>query len=267
MQSPIANITAAVFFSILGVSPVCVAATVPSTTAVPVQFTHTIDASKAKPGDAVTARTLQVIVLPDGQLIPKGTTVLGHVVAANPFQFNSTPYAVQTASSLSVHFDSLREKGETIPVSLSVRALADDRLSEQAATPHFLANDSGIAPTIDQIGGDQYAPAGKTIESANGDVVGYNRKQGAFARLIANVSQNGSVACDATNTEQSVAIFSASACGLYGFGSKASLSENGQANGGTFRVESIGYNFTLGQGSTALLQVTEPASFGALRTE
>jgi hypothetical protein len=69
--------------------------------------------------------------------------------------------------------------------------------------------------TTVQVGGDLLTPSQKEIRDRNGDVVGYNKKGGAFAHLIAN--SRGLVTCDGGDTEQPVYLFSASACGLYGF--------------------------------------------------
>jgi hypothetical protein len=204
---------------------------------------------------------MQEIVLPDGQILAKNSALVGHVVEARSYVFDPTPYAVQRPSSLSVHFDSITTGGVAIPVALSVRALAGARSSAEAAAPHELL-DTGIAPTMIQIGGDSYSPAGKIVMSQEGDVVGYNRKAGVFARLIAGdySSIYSSYSCEPTSVEQSVAVFSAGACGLYGFSDKDYISENGRGDGGTFRLEAIGHNAELSAGSTALLQVVLPDS-------
>jgi hypothetical protein len=97
------------------------------------------------------------------------------------------------------------------------------------------------------VGGGHYSPVGKRVTAGpEDDIVGYNKKQGVFARLLA-----GGSGCEATQTEQSVAIFSPDACGLYGFVSYR-LSANGD---GIFRLESTHHTITLYAGSAALLQV------------
>ena len=65
----------------------------------------------------------------------------------------------------------------------------------------------------------------------------YRRVHGVYARLIANdyVGSGVILHCYASDTEQSVAIFSASACGLFGFDS-VFLAVNGNESGGTFRL-------------------------------
>src|ERR1700679_919430 len=92
------NFRSALSLALLGcaaIAPAARAITLPSETAIPVVFTHTVDAKKAKAGDVVTAKTMQVVLLPNGEQLPKGTLVTGHVVEARPFNFDKTPYAAK----------------------------------------------------------------------------------------------------------------------------------------------------------------------------
>jgi hypothetical protein len=111
------------------------AATVPSSSAIPVVFTRTVEAGRDKPGEVVTAKTTQVVLLPGGRVLRDGSTLIGHVVESRPFVFNPAPYAVQTPSALSIHFDQIVENGHKIPVSLSVRALSSFSATHEATVP------------------------------------------------------------------------------------------------------------------------------------
>ena len=108
------------------------------------------------------------------------------------------------------------------------------------------------------IGGTTFSPLDKMIQSDDGDAIGYNRKGGVFARLIASGSsgRGTSIHCEGTDTEQSVAIFSPDACGVYGFAGDYIL-ENGQDGSGTFTLAVRGRSEKLYAGSTALLQVNQ----------
>jgi hypothetical protein len=230
---------------------------VPQGTAFPVRFLSSVDARKARPGDRVTAKTLQVVILPGGRRLPKGVLLVGHVVDAQPYHFNPEPYARQKASSISIHFDQIVNRDLTLPVNLSVRALASETPSEWAARPHY-HDDMDVTGTMMLIGGDEFSPLDKTAQDDAGDVIAYHRKNGVFARLLPS---DGSAAktrmnCRSTSSEQSVAIFSPSACGLYGFGS-VSMPHAGRSGSGTFTLESRGYSMKLYAGSTALLEETE----------
>jgi hypothetical protein len=223
--------------------------TLPQSTAIPVRFEHSIDTKKAKAGDIVTAKTIQAVALPDGKSIAKGALLVGHVAALDVFHFDQTPYAHQKPSTLSIHFDRLQTGDAAIPVNLSVRAIADAIASEDATRPHYLDETDSVG-TITLIGGTEFTPFDKMIQSDDGDAIGYNRKNGVFARLIATGH------CGGTETEQSVAIFSPDACGVYGFAGDY-LVENGQDGSGTFTLAAHGRSPKLYAGSTALLQVNE----------
>jgi hypothetical protein len=229
----------------------------PVATAVPVKFVQSVDAKKAKVGDTVTAKTMQVILLPGGASIDKGTVVVGHIVAVEPFHFDSTPYAHQSPSLISIHFDKLQKGDSVIPVNLSVRAIANTDDSRQASYPHSNA-DADPLGIMTLIGGTSYSPLEKMIQSDDGDAIGYNRKGGVFARLIASGSsgRGTSIHCEGTDTEQSMAIFSPDACGMYGFAGDYML-ENGQDGSGTFTLAVRGRSEKLYAGSTALLQVNQ----------
>lgn len=226
------------------------AAQLPTSTTLPVVFERTIDAGKAKAGDVVRARTTQAISVP-GAEIGKGATLAGHVVEARAFVFDPTHYAVQKASYLSIHFDQVEDKGVTIPLSVSVRALANRGDAYEASHPRHIDETDSLG-TMVLIGGDHYSPIGKElISSGDEDIVGYIRKEGVFAHLLAG--GGGDFLCNGSDTEQAVGVFSAGACGLYGF-SSLSMPDNGGRQTGTFRLESRHYTVKLYAGSAALLQ-------------
>jgi hypothetical protein len=218
------------------------AATLPAQTTIPVIFTHTVNSAKAKAGDVVTAKTMQVVLLPNGDQLKKGTLVTGHVVEAHPFRFDETPYAAQQSSYLAIQIDHV---GDVTPVATSVRALATALAVQQALTPQGI-DESDSLGTMVLIGGAHYSPIAKRItDGPDDDTVAYNKKQGVFARLLP-----GGSGCEGTQTEQSVAIFSPDACGLYGF-----VRDHLSAENGAFRLDSTHQTVTLPAGSAALLQV------------
>jgi len=238
-------------------------APIPPATAIPVTFTRTIEAGTAKPNDVVTAKTNQAVYLAGGKVLPKGATVTGHVVESTAFVFDSTPYAVQKASVLSIHFDNVTANGSTIPVNLSVRALAGPVQAREAESVHY-AGESDTTGTRVLVGGSSFSPLDSAVLSVQGDVTGYVRKQGVFARLIAGdaLREGSSFHCSGTNSEQSVDIFSADACGIYGLDS-LSMADNGERSG-AFVLESHRHSIKLHAGSAALLQVTDPAALASL---
>jgi hypothetical protein len=237
------------FLALLGsvaMVPASRAITLPAQTTIPVIFTHTENAAKAKAGDVVTAKTMQVVVLPNGDQLPKGSMVTGHIVEVRPFKFDDTPYTAQQASYLSIKIDQVGKDG-TGPVVTTVRALADPISTEEALTPHGI-DETDHPGTVTLIGGAHYSPVDRHVTyGVDDDVVAYNKKQGVFAHLLP-----GGADCPGTQTEQSVGVFSPDACGLYGFGS-VHLSEDTAS--GTFRLASTHRTVVLYAGSAALLQV------------
>ena len=237
------------FLALLGsvaMVPASRAITLPAQTTIPVIFTHTENAAKAKAGDVVTAKTMQVVVLPNGDQLPKGSMVTGHIVEVRPFKFDDTPYTAQQASYLSIKIDQVGKDG-TGPVVTTVRALADPISTEEALTPHGI-DETDHPGTVTLIGGAHYSTVDKHVTyGVDDDVVAYNKKQGVFAHLLP-----GGADCPGTQTEQSVGVFSPDACGLYGFGS-VHLSEDTAS--GTFRLASTHRTVVLYAGSAALLQV------------
>jgi hypothetical protein len=216
---------------------------------IPIVFTKTINAAHAKPGDPVTARTMQNIRLTDGREVPSGATVTGHVLAAKAFKYDNTPYTKQSAGSLDIQIDGLLVGGVQVPLSASVRAMADPFESEHAYEPK--STDLDPLGTTTQVGGDLLTPSQKEIVNRDGDVVGYNKKDGPYAHLIANT--RGSMYCNGGDTEQPMFRFSASACGLYGFTGQ-SLTDSPASRIG---LSSTHYTPEIAKHSTALLEVLQ----------
>ena len=227
----------------------------PPSTAIPIVFTHSIAAGQSKPGDKVTAKTIQSVFLSNGRVLPAGSALAGHIVQSNSFALDQTPYAIQKPSVLAIHFDTIGEGPAQVSVSLAVRAIAGSVASHEAEIPHY-RDEIDATGTRTEIGGASFSPLEEAVTSPNGDVVGYSRKQGVFARLLAaeSVNQPSSLHCDATDSEQSVAIFSADACGVYGLNT-VSLVDNGAEDHGAFVLESRRETVKVDAGSTALLQV------------
>jgi hypothetical protein len=186
-------------------------------------------------------------------VLPSGTALTGHVIAATPFHFDATPYATQTPSALSIRFDSIDEHGSRLAVSLSLRAIAGPVASHEAQIPHPL-DETDWSATRELIGGATTSSLDKTVFAPDGSIVGYNRSQGIYARLLASVSASDpAITCDPTSTEQSVALFSPSACGVYGINSVTVAGIGAQD--GAFVIESTRRSVQLDAGTTALLQV------------
>lgn len=182
----------------------------PAKTTLPIVFTSTISASHAKEGDTVMAKTIQIVHLPNGSTLPAGTKIVGRVVSANAFSFDSAPYARQKPSALVIQFEAVQINSMKLPLRVTLRAMAGPIAANDSREPRSPDMDS--LGTLTQIGGDLLVPSQKEVVNQQGDIVAYNRRDGVYAHLIADGP------CDASDNEVSVALFSPTACGLYGFG-------------------------------------------------
>lgn len=210
-------------------------------------FTKTISADRTKAGDVVYAKTTQVAQLENGETIPAGTQVIGHVTAAAGFVYDKTPYAKQKESVLAIRFDSVRVAGQNLALRVTVRAIADPLTSWGAREPK--STDLDPLGTVTQIGGDQLVPSQNEVVDPNGDVVAYNRRNGVYAHLIARAE------CDGSSTEVSVGIYSASACGLYGFADVSARELGSVSSPSTLSLVSTHTSPKIWRNSTALLEV------------
>jgi len=216
-------------------------------TTLPIVFTNTVSADHSHVGDRVLARTEQVVHLGNGGVIPSGTLIVGHVVAANAFVYDKTPYAQQKPSTLSIRFDSLQVAETTLPLNITVRAMADPITSWDARLSNV--NDDRSSPSATQIGGDQLNRSQAEVVSRDGDVVAYNKRDGVYAHLIAHGG------CDGSSVEVSVGIYSASACGLYGYTDVSAREMGSPAEPSTLTLVSTRTSPKVWKHGTALLEV------------
>lgn len=230
-------------------------------TSIPISFSHGVDAKHAHNGDVVTAKTTQPIQILGRKLLPAGTEVVGHVVSVDGFAYDKTPYVEQKLGTLTIRFDALRAKDVDIPLNVYVRALADPVSAQDAELPN--AYDDGLR-TRHQIGGDEVTPSQNEVLSRDGDTVGYLKRGGVYAHLIA-ASGNSPEGCDATDSEQAMGLFSASACGLYGF-TDIKLVATGRKDGSsTLSLVSRRHSPQIWKNSVALLEAVTPTQVVASR--
>lgn len=247
------SLAALIFSGLMGVSSLALQAQNP--TAVPVVLVETLDAAHVKDGDPVLVKTMQKVVLSEGKVVRKGAILQGHVVSENAFHENPAPYARQTPSMLSIHFDVLQLDSSKVPVKASLRAMADVIDVNNASRKQY-EDDLDNLGEFHLVGGEEVSGWDQKIRSDDGSVVGFERKDGNYARLIDNTGERGnakSVHCDATQREQSVAVFSADACGLYGL-DRVNLTSAGRSNGDITLSRANG-NVRLQRGTAALLMI------------
>lgn len=227
--------------------PVALAAddALPAGTILPVTLSKSINASKAGPGMEIRAKVMQDI---PGTSIRRGAGVIGHVVKVNSSGAGQ--------ASLEISFDSVKSHGRQIPIKVDLRALASFVAVEQAKIPEEMSS-RGLNEqtwTTEQIGGDQvYRGGGPVAEGAT--VVG---RPTAYGVLDVPQSQAGrpcGETVDDTSQPQAFWLFSADACGVYGY-SHLRIERSGRTEPvGTIKLASDRGKLILYGGSGMLLRV------------
>lgn len=234
---------------------------IPAGTALPVMLNSTLDAKKVTPGRKISARVMQEVRLPDGASIPAGARATGHVLQV-------TGATGTSGSRLVVKFDQLNSRGQTLPLIMSLRAVASmtEVFDAQLPTNNFDEYGTSIADwTTVQVGGDAvYRGDGKVISWDN-RVVGTATVAGDVTAKLTAVPERGCRGpIDGNDREQALWVFSTTACGAYGFG-ELKIAHAGRTDPvGEIVLESP-VNVQVRGGSGLLLRVIAPADASASR--
>lgn len=200
----------ALLFALALAVPSAVAQTIPDGTVLPVMLSSTLDARHSKLGQKITGKLMQDVSLPDGQELPHGSRVTGHIVTGDPPESGS-------GSIVAVKFQSITIKGREVPITTHLRALASMFEVFQATLPVNDFADRGTSSSdwdTTQIGGAQVNRAAGQVIADGGDIVGKSTDYGAVrGKLIARRDDG----CHASTREESLWLFSPWACGVYGF--------------------------------------------------
>jgi hypothetical protein len=93
----------------------------------------TLDAKKAKQGEAVSAKLEGNVQIPDAQALPKNTVLEGHVDQVQPSEHKSDSVVVVT-------FDKAKLKdGQELPIKATIIAVSEPALMQQQAAGGTLA--------------------------------------------------------------------------------------------------------------------------------
>jgi hypothetical protein len=218
---------------------------IPAGTALPVALNSTLDAKKDKPGQKIEARLMQDVPLPSGDKIKAGARVTGHIVAVSK--------TAGGGSRMVLTFDQLTADGRTIPLVLSVRAIADSNSVYQAEVP--INADSNYTTqnvwVMRQVGGD-IVNRGRGLVGSNDEIVG--RYDGAPWGKLTTAVEGDCSSADGNGIEQALWVFSTSACGLYGLEGMKLVQDGRTAPAGQIVLESP-KNLHIGGGSGWFLLV------------
>ena len=215
----------------------------PAGTILPVSLDTTLHSDHVRVGEPVRATLMQSI---PGTRIHRGARLLGEVVAVTP-----APHP-----SITLRFTELAQRDTTIPVAVSLRAMASLLEVEEAETPEDMAM-RGTVPenaTTRQIGGQQvYRGGGPVAEGMS--PVGKPVAYGILAVPLARPGKDCRAQIDANSAPQAFWLFSSDACGLFGY-AQLSIRHAGRTTpAGQIVFTADRPRFTLQSGSGLLLRV------------
>jgi hypothetical protein len=190
----------------------------PAGTALPVVLNSTLNAKSSRPGQKIEGKLKQEVRLAPGSTIKSGSRVTGHIVSVNK------PGA--SGSRIVVQLDQLQDEHGTIPLNVSLRAMASSASVFQAGLPaNTDSTDVGSTGWVTQQVGGDYVFRGRGYVASNKGKVGIWTGAGVWGRLT---PAGDCITSENNQQEQSLWIFSTTACGVYGF-NDLKLAQDGSA--------------------------------------
>jgi hypothetical protein len=226
---------------------------VPAGTILPLELRSSLNSQKAQVGQLLNARVMQDVPLPNGSAIRAGAKVRGHVVdVLSPTD--------RRGAQLSFQFDTLEysQRGSHVkaPITTNLRALASMMEVEEARIPKT-GPDRGTSQnawTTEQIGGDTVYRGGGPVTNAF-HVVGKPTTNGVLVRVASKPGTECRGEISGNDQPQALWLFSADACGTYGF-SGLTISHAGRtAPMGKITLTATRGHFDVRSGSGLLLRV------------
>jgi hypothetical protein len=182
---------------------------VPAGTILPLQLNSSLNPRKSRNGQRITARIMQDVPLPNGEKIPAGAKVIGHVT-------NVIPANSASGGRISVRFDTLTFDGRRIPIATNLRAIASMLAVHDAQIPDA-GPDRGTPESVwntNQIGDEVVYRGGGPV--ANGLVtVGQPVPDGVLVHISARPGSPCRGETESNDRLQALWVFSSDACGAY----------------------------------------------------
>ena len=184
---------------------------IPAGTVLPVELNMSLSL-KSNPGQVITARVMQNVLVGPGFKIRAGSKILGHVIeVVRP--------APGSDAEITFSFDALKISHNTIiPIVTDLRALASFVALNDAQIPDT-GPDRGTAPavyTTNQVGGDVVFRGGGPVTDGE-EVVGKPVPGGVLGQVRPNPSGECRGSIEGNERPQALWLFSTDACGAYGY--------------------------------------------------
>jgi hypothetical protein len=227
---------------------------IPRGTILPVRLNSSLSSSKAKPGQMISATVMQDVPLQNGDKIPRGSKILGHILDRNAATTSSR-------ATISFQFDKLVASHQTIPVTTNLRAIAGFMEVLAAQTPPIGPGESDVFRwlTTVQIGGDVVYGAGGPVTRGDdpSQVVGKSVDHGVLSRISAKEGTKCRGDVYGNDSPQALWVFSSDACGVYGI-AHLEISHAGRTSPeGLIVVSSADGSVNVRSGAGLLLRVDE----------
>jgi hypothetical protein len=219
---------------------------IPAGTILPISLNTALRSDKSGSGTAIIATITQDVQLGQGEMLRKGSTLTGRVVAA------STPGKGSDDSKISFQFDQARFGNLTVPITTTLRAVAS-RSAVSAATPELTSSEN--ADNTIEIGSDQisYGEGGPVMVGSR--VVGKYTRQGVLANVDQNSGAHGGGRIDDDALPHAFWLFSVNARGAYGFDDLTILQSGRTEPLGVVTLTSNRKAVKIDKGSAMLLRV------------
>lgn len=186
---------------------------IPVGTVIPIMLNSGLNAQKSKAEQQITGRVMQDVPLADGEKLSEGSTIRGHVVKVEK--------QGASGSLMEVRFDEIEDHGTTIPITVSLVALASMFEVSTAQSPvNSTSNmDSSSLWVTRQVGGEVVNRGRGKVGTPKGAIVG---KWLQGSAVMVKLTPNPEAGCKdgpGYDREQPTWIFSSNACGIYGLSS------------------------------------------------
>ncbi len=221
----------------------------PAGTILPLRLDSSLSSKKSKPGQVVTASLMQDVPLASGGKIRAGSKAVGRVL-------DVVKAGNGSGAKLSLQFTTLEVSKRRMAITTNLRALASMMEVNEAQLPEA-GPDRGTSAnswTTEQIGGDVVYRGGGPV--ANGlRVVGTPTADGVLVKIASKPGTKCRGDLGGNDHLQALWVFSADACGTYGF-SDLTVIHAGRSNPiGQITLASERGNVDIRSGSGFLLRV------------
>jgi hypothetical protein len=225
----------------------------PPGTILPLRLDKSMAAKDAQKGQPIEAKIAQEVPLSTGFKIPVRSTVNGSIVSVERDSDG-------TGLSVTLKFNQLDDRKETVSISTYLRAIASSRAVRDAQSPLTGADTGspmGWSTTV-QIGGDIRYGDGGAVRNQAKQKVG----KGVSGGVLVHVHENGALGCEGpVNMDdhlQALWLFSSNACGTYDLKGVKITHTGKNAPVGEFTLHFEKEDMRLESGTGILLRIASP---------